>query len=166
MPIYEYYCAPCHTIYNFFSRRINTDKIPTCPKCDKKDLERQVSLFSFSKGREEQNDEDMFSGMDESRMEQALMSMASEIEGADEDDPRQAAKMMRKLYDATGLKFTPAIEEAISRMESGEDPEKIETELGDELEDGDPFLAKPHQHIDDLRRKYLPPSIDETLYDL
>ena len=31
MPIYEFYCAKCNTIYNFFSRTANTDKIPTCP---------------------------------------------------------------------------------------------------------------------------------------
>ncbi len=33
MPIYEFYCEQCHTIYNFFSRKINLEKIPDCPKC-------------------------------------------------------------------------------------------------------------------------------------
>ena len=33
MPIYEFYCRKCNTIYNFFSRSVNTEKIPFCPKC-------------------------------------------------------------------------------------------------------------------------------------
>ena len=33
MPIYEFYCPDCNTIFNFFCRRIVTDKKPACPKC-------------------------------------------------------------------------------------------------------------------------------------
>ena len=33
MPIYEFYCASCHTVFNFLSKRINTDGTPACPKC-------------------------------------------------------------------------------------------------------------------------------------
>ncbi|XCN71926.1 MAG: FmdB family zinc ribbon protein [Candidatus Electrothrix aestuarii] len=36
MPIYEFYCQDCNTIFNFFSSRINTEKRPDCPKCGKK----------------------------------------------------------------------------------------------------------------------------------
>lgn len=167
MPIYEFYCADCHTIYNFFSRRINTDKIPACPKCGRTDLERQVSLFSMSKGRKEQDEDDaMFADIDESRMETALGSLASEMEGIDEDDPKQAARMMRRLFDATGMKLGGGMEEAIRRMEAGDDPDRIEEEMGDLLEEEDPFAIKPKRAFDDLRRKYLPPKVDETLYDL
>lgn len=167
MPIYEFYCADCHTIYNFFSRRINTDKIPACPKCGRADLERQVSLFSMSKGRKERDEDDaMFGDVDESSMETALGSLASEMEGIDEDDPKQAARMMRRLFDATGMKLAGGMEEAIRRMEAGDDPDRIEEEMGDLLEEEDPFAIKPKRAFDDLRRKYLPPKVDETLYDL
>ena len=167
MPIYEFYCPHCHTIYNFYSGRINTEKIPVCPseKCADGSLQRQVSLFSISKGRNEAGD-DALDNIDETKLEQAVMSMASEMEGLDEEDPKQAAKMMRKLFGATGMKLGDGIEEAISRMESGEDPEQIEQELGDALETENPFAEKPRKLLDDLRRKYLPPRVDEHLYEL
>ena len=166
MPIYEFYCDDCHTIFNFFSRRVNTEKIPGCPKCSRPQLQRQVSLFSLSKGREEGTEDDVLGNIDESKLEKAMMSLASEMEGIDEDDPRQAAGMIRKLFDSTGMKLGDGMEEAIRRMEAGEEPDKIEEEMGDLLEDEDPFAGKPKAVFSDLRRKYLPPQVDETLYDL
>jgi putative FmdB family regulatory protein len=164
VPIYEFYCADCHTIYSFFSKRINTQKKPRCPACQKPDLDRQVSLFSVSKGRTDQDA--TFDGMDEERMESALMAMAGEFEHLDEDDPRQAAGMMRKLFDSAGMRMGEAMDEAIRRMESGDDPEEIESELGDRIEEEDPFSLKPQRAISDLRRRYLPPRVDPKLYDL
>ena len=69
MPIYEFYCADCHTIYSFFSRRVNTEKIPACPdsRCGRTALARQVSLFSVSKGRADQGEDDALSGIDEGK---------------------------------------------------------------------------------------------------
>ena len=164
MPIYEFYCEPCHTIYNFFSKRINTEKKPVCPNCTHTELQRQVSLFSVSKNRQE--DDDPLAGVDESKLEQAIVSMAGEVENTDDEDPRQAARLMRKLYDATGLQYSKNVEEAIGRMERGEDPERIEAELGDVLDDDEPMFTQSAKKLDDLRRKYLPPKVDEKLYDL
>lgn len=169
MPFYEFYCPDCHTIYNFYARRINTGKRPPCPGegCQREQLERQVSLFAISKGRsEEEGGDDPLDGVDDSRLEQAMMSMAGEMENMDEDDPRQAAKMMRRLFDSTGLKLGGSMEEAISRMEAGEDAEQIEADMGDTLEDEEPFTVKPRKMLNDLRRKYLPPKVDPTLHDL
>ncbi len=166
MPIYEFYCPECHMIFNFFSRRINTEKRPDCPKCGHPKIERQVSIFSISKGLTE-DDADNLPDLDESKLEQAMMSLAAEAEGIDEEDPRQAARLMKKLFDATGLDLGPGMEEAIRRMEAGEDPEKIEEELGDLLEDEDPFsqiVAK--KGLKGFKKKYLPPQVDSTLYEL
>lgn len=168
MPIYEFYCFDCHTIFNFFSRRINTEKRPNCPKCGRPDLERRLSLFAISKGRKE-NDDGPIGDVDEQKLERMMASMASEIEGADEDDPRQAARLMRRLFDAAGLPMGPHMEEAMHRMEAGEDPDKIEEELGDVLQQEDPFVAggkRGTSHLKALRRELLPPKQDETLYDL
>jgi uncharacterized protein YlaI len=35
MPIYEFYCSRCNTMFNFFSSRVNTGKKTMRPKCDK-----------------------------------------------------------------------------------------------------------------------------------
>jgi hypothetical protein len=51
----------------------------------------------------------------------------------------------------------------LSRMEAGEDPEKIEQEMGDILEEEEPFGIK--EKI--LRSsKSRPPQVDEKLYEL
>ena len=166
MPVYEFYCPDCHRIFNFLSRRINTDKRPDCPRCGRQQLERQVSMFAISKGRQEEGEADM-PDIDESRMEQAMQALAAEAEGMNEDDPRQAARMMRKLYETTGLPLGGGMEEAIRRMEAGEDPEQIEAELGDVLEGEDPFGGlEMKKGLANLRQHYVRPTVDSTLYEL
>jgi len=95
-----------------------------------------------------------------------MESLAGEVEGMNEEDPRQAAQLMRKLYDATGLNLGAGMEEAISRMEAGEDPDQIEEELGDLLENEDPFAAGKKGSLRNFSRKLLPPSVDDTLYEM
>ena len=140
MPIYEFYCKRCDTIYNFFSRTINTDKTPKCPKCRNVRLKRQVSIFAAISGKKGDEGEGDMPGFDEAKMEKAMSMLASEAGGLKEDDPRQAAQLMRKLTEATGLKMGSGMEEALARMERGEDPERIEAEMGDLLEGEDPFV--------------------------
>ena len=76
--------------------------------------------------------------------------------------------MMRKLYESTGMKLGDKMEEAIRRMESGEDPDKIEEEMGDFLDEEDPlFGGEPTSaKFKGLSKKLRPPQVDETLYDL
>lgn len=162
MPIYEFYCSQCNTIYNFFSKSVNTDKIPACPKCKSPELSRQVSVFSnISRTREEGGDD--MPPFDERAMEKAMGQLAREAENLDENDPRQAASLMRKLSDSTGLKMGAAMEEALHRMERGEDPEQIEAELGELLEEEEPFLMEQKGQGRSGQRR---PNVDETLYDL
>ena len=81
----------------------------------------------------------------------------------DENDPRQAANLMRKLTDMTGLDLGPSMEEALQRMEAGDDPEQIEAEMGDLLENEEPFSLK-EKSAKILKSR--PPQKDETLYEL
>jgi len=101
--------------------------------------------------------------LDEERLEKAMMSMAGELEGMDENDPRQMARFMRRLTEATGMSAGSGMEEAISRLEAGEDPEKLEAELG-ELFDAESLFST--EGIKGLKRKYTPPAHDDTLYVL
>jgi putative FmdB family regulatory protein len=98
MPIYEFYCQKCNTIYNFFSKSVNTEKIPGCPKCKVK-LKREMSVFAnISKSKENDTDGDM-PPIDEAKMEKAMAMLASEAGNINEDDPKQAAMLMRKLKE-------------------------------------------------------------------
>jgi putative FmdB family regulatory protein len=162
MPIYEFYCRKCNMLFNFFSSTVNTQKRPLCPKCGKIRLERQMSVFSRVKNRGE-GDEPPVPDMDESKMEQAMGFLAKEAESMDENDPRQAANLMRKLSDMTGMNLGPGMEEALKRMEAGEDPDQIEAEMGDLLEGEEPFSFG--DKASSLRAKR-PPRKDETLYEL
>jgi putative FmdB family regulatory protein len=164
MPIYEFYCKQCHTIYNFLSRTVNTEKIPDCPTCKNVKLERKVSVFATISGRKDDSEADAdMPPIDEAQMEKAMGMLAREAERIDEEDPRQAALLMRKLSDATGLKMGPAMEEALSRMERGEDPDKIEEEMGDLLEGEEPFLLEAKGT---KGRRKSQPKVDDTLYEL
>jgi putative FmdB family regulatory protein len=163
MPIYEFYCKKCHMIFNFFSSSVNVDKIPTCPKCNKIKLERQMSKFATIKHKGDEPDDMQMPDMDESKLEDAMNMLAKEAENINEDDPRQAANLMRKLSGMTGLSMGPGMEEALARMEAGEDPEQIEAEMGDLLEGEDPFSFKEKTYK--LLRER-PPRVDEELYFL
>ena len=101
--------------------------------------------------------------IDESKMEKAMSLLAKEADNVNEDDPKQAADLMRKLTDMTGLTLGPGMEEALARMEAGEDPEKIEAEMGDILEGEDPFDFRKKTM---KTEKYRPPKVDQKLYDL
>ena len=163
MPIYEFYCSACHTIFNFFSKTINTTKRPKCPQCKTQTLTREISLFAIGGRTQEQDTLDDFP-IDESKMKQAMQMLATEAEHINEDDPRQAASLMEKLTDMTGMELGPGMQEAIQRMKDGQDPDEIEAQMGDLLEAEDPFLL-PTKKGKVARRKR-PPRRDETLYDL
>ena len=162
MPIYEFYCPDCHMIFNFFSRSVNTEKSPLCPRCHRVKLDRRMSVFAALRNRGDQ-EEMPVPDLDDAKMERAMSLLASEAEQMDENDPRQAANLMRKLTDMTGMPLGPGMEEALKRMEAGEDPEKIEAEMGDLLEGEEPFGSK-EKFL--KTSKILLPRVDEKLYDL
>lgn len=172
MPIYEFYCRACHTVFSFLSRTPDTTKRPACPRCSKPRLERRASTFAISTGRPEtEAADDLPPGFDEQRMERLMAEMASEVEKVDENDPRQMAGLMRKLFDGTGLPLGPGMEQAIRRMEAGEDPDRIEEEMGDLLEREDPSMigadaAGSAGKLGSLRRRLLPAAVDRTLYEM
>jgi putative FmdB family regulatory protein len=162
MPIYEFYCERCNTIFNFYSKTANTSKQPACPRCKEMPLTRFMSSFSIVKKGAEDEGEDSLP-FDEEKMERAVGMLAHEAENINEDDPRQAAQMMRKLSEMTGLRMGKGMQEALERMEAGEDPEKIEEEIGDLLEEEEPFLLSEKKAP---RETSQAPRRDTTLYEL
>ena len=166
MPIYEFYCSDCHTIFSFLSRTAGTRKKPSCPQCGKPRLEKRVSSFAISKGRPEPSADGDLPDLDEPGMERAMEALAREAEEIGEEDPRGMAGLMRRFYEATGMQLGSGMEEAIRRMEAGEDPEQIEEEMGDLLEEEDPLFTKGGSGWKGLRQRIKPPSVDDTLYEL
>jgi hypothetical protein len=150
-------------LFNFFSKSVNTSKRPQCPRCKTNRLSRQMSSFAVT-GRAKEGGEMDDLPIDESKMEQAMQMLAGEAEKIDQDDPRQAANLMRKLTDMTGLEMGAGMQEALKRLEQGEDPEQIEAEMGDILENEEPFELAERKKGNHPRTSA--PLKDETLYDL
>ena len=149
MPIYEFACPKCRRIYSFLSKRVNPDHLPVCPKCGNKKLSKQVSQFALSKGLKESApgagaaDEGgpPMPDLDDPRVERAMMEMERDLEHLDEHNPKHMAHMMRKMKDIMPPGSVPKeLDTAIIRLEAGEDPEKIEADMGDILGD---FMGGP-----------------------
>ena len=149
MPIYEFACPKCRRIFSFLSKRMNPGHLPTCPKCGNKKLKKEVSRFAMSKGLKEpaaqaSGAEDGGPAMpdfDDPRVERAMMEMERDMAHLDENNPKHMAHMMRKMKDLLPPGSAPKeLETAIKRLEAGEDPEKIEADMGDVLGD---FMGGP-----------------------
>src|SRR4051812_36169585 len=120
MPIYEFYSPQTRKIYSFLARSLAyAGKIPRCPDNAKAKMEKLVSSFSVT-GRAKEKPEagpEADPG-DDPRMEQAMAEMEREFGGMDEEnpDPRQLARMMRKMSSLTGEKMPAQMQEMIARM--------------------------------------------------
>lgn len=149
MPIYEFACPKCRRIYSFLSKRLNPDHSPVCPKCGHKKLAKQVSQFAMNKGLKESTSAAGGSGedgppmpdLDDPRVERAMMEMERDMAHLDQNNPKHMAHMMRKMNDIMPPGSVPKeLDTAIKRLEAGEDPEKIEADMGDALGD---FMGGP-----------------------
>jgi putative FmdB family regulatory protein len=139
MPIYEFACPKCRRIFSFLAKRVNPDRQPVCPKCGHKKMSKQVSRFAMTKGLKEPAAKSETAGgepplpdLDDPRMARAMTEMERDMEHLDENNPRHMAQMMKKMKDLMPPGSMPKeLDTAIKRLEAGEDPEKIEAEMGD-----------------------------------
>lgn len=150
MPIYEFACPKCRVIFNFLSKRINPGHLPVCPKCGNKQLTKQVSAFAMPRGLKEPaaggpagEPEEGMPDFDDPRMARAMGELERDMEHLDENNPKHMAHMMRKMKDIMPAGAMPKeMDIAIRRLEAGEDPEKIEADMGDVLGD---FMGGPEE---------------------
>jgi hypothetical protein len=107
-------------------------------------LSKQVSRFAMTKGLKEpaaKTGADAEGGppmpdLDDPRVERAMMEMERDMEHLDENNPKHMAHMMKKIKDLMPPGSMPKeLDVAIKRLEAGEDPEKIEADMGDVLGD-------------------------------
>lgn len=134
MPLYEFYCPDNNKLYTFLARTLSyREKTPRCPDNAAFKMERRVSNFAVIGRAKEDDGDDPFAGMDESKMEGLMAEMEREMSGMDENnpDPRQLGRFMRKMTDLMGDKAPEAMREMVARLEAGEDPEKLEEQFGD-----------------------------------
>jgi len=142
MPIYEFACPQCRRIFSFLSKRINPDRLPACPKCGNKKMRKEISRFAMTRGLKEPSAATSEEGgppmpdFDDPRVERVMGELERDMEHMDENNPKHMAHMMRKMKDLMPSGSVPKeLDVAIKRLEAGEDPEKIEEDMGDVLGD-------------------------------
>ena len=164
MPIYEFICQDCNTIFNFFSRHVNTDTRPDCPKCGRKQMKRLPSSFAAMTKTSADNQSGQAADIDEPRMEQAFAGLLQEAEQIDGEDPGRMAGLMRRFAENTGIPLGERMEDALTRLEAGADPEVIEQEMADLMDDGTEIDLTIMKKKGRLGPK--PPERDDKLYEL
>ena len=71
---------------------------------------------------------------DDPKVARAMSEMENDMEHLDDSNPRHMAHMLRKMKDLMPQGSIPKeLDVAIRRLEAGEDPEKIEEDMGDAL---------------------------------
>ena len=168
MPIFEFYCETCHAVFSFFAAASRLGAHPSCPRCGRAELPRRPSSFATLRRREgsgEEGDSSPLDHLDESRMGGAMETLMREMGELDENaDPRRVGAFFRRFGDLAGLEMGPRMEDALARLEGGEDLEALETELedlGDESSLGDLFRMR--KAVERRRRR---PVVDPELYFL
>jgi len=176
MPIYEYYCPETHKIYSFYARSLKqAETPPKCPDNPNFTMKKAVSQFAVMKGLSEPIAGKEIEEEDDPRMEAAMQEMERMMAGMDEDnpDPKMMGQMMRRLSEISGEPMDPAMQEMMGRLEKGEDPEKLEEQFGDLLDEGadpeglDAPAEKENATASRWRRlkRQLPPAKDPVLYE-
>jgi NTP pyrophosphatase (non-canonical NTP hydrolase) len=148
MPIYEYFCPDNNKIYQFYAKTVaQGETTPECPDNPKYRMVKRISGFAIGSASSKSGAEgtahdeegaaaaDMGDGLDDPRMEAAFGQLEQEMGSIDEDDPRAMGRMMRRMSELTGESLDGEMEEVVRKLEEGQDPEKIEEEMGDVLGD-------------------------------
>jgi hypothetical protein len=169
MPIYEFFSPDTNRIYTFYARSLAQVKfVPRCPDDPKARMERLVSKFAVTGSHKEKAESSDEAGFDP-RLEKVMAEMEQEMSSMSEEspDPRQLARMMRKMTDATGQKMPDIMQQMIERLEKGEDPEKLEAEYGSSLEDlGEGLIDGNDESGRRVPTRQDPPQRDPTLYEM
>jgi putative FmdB family regulatory protein len=127
MPIYEYRCETCGRAMSKFWRSLAAidEKTLACPSCGGRKLGRLVSRVRVIRGGGSNGAAEAGPAGD---IDESLMR---EMENVDENDPRALGRLMRKMAASAGEDLGAEFNEVVGRLEKGEDPERIEKEMGD-----------------------------------
>ena len=117
MPTYDFICNNCNQRFDVFLTFAEYGKKTVkCTHCKSKNVRRRMTKVRIAKS-------------DDSRME----SMADEFSGFEnmDDDPKEMARVMKKMGREMGEELPPEFNEVVDRLESGQSPDEIESAIPD-----------------------------------
>ncbi len=118
MPIYEYRCNDCNRKSSIFFRSIaeaDKGRELSCPRCGSPSLRRLFSRFAVVRGAASEGEE--------------IYDFDKMVAGLDEDDPKSMARWARRMGQEMGEDLGPEFDEAMGRIEAGEDPDSVLDEV-------------------------------------
>lgn len=139
MPTYEYRCEECRrkVVLRYKTYAEYDQATPTCTHCGSTSLTRLISRVAISRSVTSR----LMSGAwddDDSAL--------SDLENA---DPRTLGRMLREMSAEVGEDIGPEFDEVVDRLERGENPEDIEADLPDLMDDGPASPLPPADMLDD-----------------
>lgn len=115
MPTYDFICQNCNQRFDvFLTYSEYGKKAVTCAHCGSDKVRRRMTKVRVAKSQE-------------SRMD-TLEGDIGGLEGM-EDDPKALGRMMRKMGKEAGEDLPPEFDDVVGRLESGQSPEEIESEM-------------------------------------
>lgn len=143
MPIFEFACDKCRRVFSFLARRSSEDRLPKCPKCGSRRMSKLMSGFAMLKGGARGEDApgsedggiaDGAPDFDDAKVDRVMSELERDMDHLDENNPRHVAHLMKRMKEIMPEGSAPKeLDIAIRRLEKGEDPEKVEADMGDVL---------------------------------
>ena len=149
MPIYEYRCPDCQRRSSIYFRTMSAalegGNTAPCPHCGERHLQRLVSKVSFIRAENLGDSPNVGGGTTSEDLadESAYGSYGDDpegfgemMQGVDDEDPRSVARWARQMQRQTGEDLGPEFDTALSRIESGEDPDRVMDDIEPSLGGG------------------------------
>lgn len=151
MPVYEFLCEDCKTVFNFYSSSIDTETVPCCPRCTSGKMKRQFSVFSTQ-------------GKSEEYSENALCNAFEKlIDSVEEEKAENLAVKLMQFAEDSGVAFKENVGEDIEKYIDGDQSEGLKKKLANYLRLDSCTFNKGDVFIEKAGGLYL---FDEKLYDL
>ena len=121
MPTYEFRCINCnHKFEIYLTYQEYGTRSVICPSCDHLDPERIIKPVRVTRSNEDRFD---------------ALADPEKLAGLD-DDPQTLGRMMRQMSQELGEDMGADFNEVVDRLEKGQSPEDIESDLPDLRGDG------------------------------
>lgn len=132
MPIYEYKCGDCKRKVSLFFPSFSAAESRTaagenkCPHCESANLTRLMSRARAIRAGVGGGDNDLTENPDPM------------LDGLEDEDPRSVARWARRMKESMGeeLDMGPEFDQALARIEAGEDPDRVMEDLDPEALSG------------------------------